>query len=560
MSQEILAVIPARGGSKSIQKKNLRLLNGKPLIFYSLRNALRSKIITDIVVTSDDEDILYYASKFPVCLRQRPPTLAADDITLDPVVYDATEFMENKLNKKYSIVVTLQTTSPVLNSETLDNILRVFIKDERVDTIVPVVDATHLFWHEIENKIIPDYDKRLNRQWLPKRYKETGAFLITRRRFVDENTRFGNSVSTYILNEVEGLDIDSPIDWLIAEALVKRLRIAFVANGNKTIGTGHIYRTIALANRLIGHNLFFITYDSDNRTNELIVNAGFQLKKVTSNSLVKEILNIQPDLIVNDILDTTKTYVTRLKKAGLFVVNFEDLGEGAEETHLTFNALYEKTEPSHSYRFGYRYECINDLFLLHSPITFKAQAETLLLTFGGIDQNNLTCKVLETIPELLRKTTIKNVISIIGSGYMNMGILNETIRKLDLNIEIYKNVNNMPEMMSRADIAITSNGRTVYELAVMGVPTLSIAQNDRETLHSYARYHKGVIYLGIANTFDKHKLLKALSDLCANSKLRKSMYQSQIKDGAEIRKGISNVINEIFFEYWRYKDERDTYR
>jgi len=96
---EVLAVIPARGGSKGIPRKNIRLLNGKPLIYYQIKNALESKYINDIVVTSDDEDILDYASNFDVYLRKRPPELAKDDITLDPVVYDAVNYMEHILMK-----------------------------------------------------------------------------------------------------------------------------------------------------------------------------------------------------------------------------------------------------------------------------------------------------------------------------------------------------------------------------------------------------------------------------------------------------------------------------
>ena len=242
----ILAIIPARGGSKGIRRKNLRLLNGKPLIYYQIKNAVESKYISDVVITSEDEDILDYASKFQVYLRKRPKNLSEDNVTLDPVIYDALNYMEKELNKKYDVVITLQPTSPLLTTKTLDKAIKTFIEKD-IDTLIPVVDATHLYWKKEGNKIIPDYKERLNRQWLPKKYKETGAFLITKREFVKENSRFGENIEIFVLDEYEGLDIDTPLDWLIAETLMKRLKIVFVVNGNKNVGMGHIYRTLTLA-------------------------------------------------------------------------------------------------------------------------------------------------------------------------------------------------------------------------------------------------------------------------------------------------------------------------
>lgn len=555
----ILAIIPARGGSKGIKRKNLRLLNGKPLIHHQIQNALNSKYITDIVVSSEDEDILDYASNFPVHLRKRPTELAQDDVTLDPVVYDATVYMENLLNKKYDIVVTLQPTSPLLKSTTLDKAIEKFIS-ENLDTLVPVIDATHLYWKKENEQIIPDYKERLNRQWLPKRYKETGAFLITKREYVTKNSRFGNNVGIFLLDEYEGLDIDTPLDWLIAETLMRRLRILFVVNGNEKIGMGHIYRTLTLADRFIGHDVFFLTYESNEQTIKLIRDVGYKVIKTSNDHLLEEIAEIQPDILINDILDTDAMYIRKLKELGVFVVNFEDLGEGADEAHLVFNALYEKTNPKPNHRFGYEYECLNEKFYLYSPIEFRDPPKTFFVSFGGVDQNNLTCGVLQLIPKILSETPIEKVIIVIGPGYLHKGALTTLLNKLkdwEDCIEIYQNVKNMPKLMKRTDIAITSNGRTIYELTAMGIPTISIAQNDREALHLFARYHKGIKYLGIACTVSKEEILNAIREITNNPYLRQRMYLAQIKASKVIRQGVYKVINEILSEYWRWKNERD---
>jgi len=553
---EILAVIPARGGSKGIPRKNIRLLNGKPLIYYQLKNALKSKYIDDIVVTSDDEDILDYASNYDVYLRKRPSELAKDDVTLDPVIYDAVNYMENMLMKKYDIVVTLQPTSPLLRPETLDKAIRYFIEND-LDTLVPVVDATHLYWREVNGKIVPDFKERLNRQYLPKRYKETGAFLISKREFIRENSRFGKKVDIFILDEIEGVDIDTPLDWLIADTLLKRLTIVFVVNGNEKIGMGHIYRTITLADRLMGHNILFLTWDSDEKALKLLKDHNYKVISTSKENLLDVISDIKPNIVINDILDTETEYIKKLKKLGCFVVNFEDLGEGADEAHLVFNALYEKTNPKPTHKFGYEYECLNEKFYLYPPIEFRENPETLFICFGGVDQNNLTCRVLSTVPDLIKETTIDKIIVVVGPGYRYKEELDRIIANLEEDIKVYQNVRNMPKLMKEADIAITSNGRTIYELTAMGIPTISIAQNDRETLHLFARYHPGIRYLGIACTVSDRDILEAIKEIANNHDLRKKMYLAQIKASKIIRQGIERVINEIMASYWRWRNEKD---
>ncbi|MBW9221318.1 hypothetical protein KKP91_03870 [Methanothermococcus sp. SCGC AD-155-M21] len=556
---EVLAIIPARGGSKGVLRKNIRLLNGKPLIYYQIKNALESKYINNIVVTSDDEDILDYASNFDVYLRERPPELAKDDITLDPVIYDAVNYIEHNLMKKYDIVITLQPTSPLMRPETLDKSIKYLI-DKNLDTLIPAVDATHLYWKEENGKIVPDFKERLNRQYLSKKYIETGAFLITKREFVKENSRFGKRIDVFVINEIEGVDIDTPLDWLIAETLMKRLTILFIVNGNEKIGMGHVYRTITLADKFIGHNILFLTWNSDEKALKLIKNHNYKVIITSKGDLLDRVSNIKPDIVINDVLDTEVEHIKRLKELGSFVVNFEDLGEGADEAHLVFNALYEKTNPKPTHKFGYEYECLNEKFYLYPPIKFKEYPETLFLCFGGVDQNNLTCRVLNIVPDLIKETTIRNIIVVIGPGYKYRGEINKVIASLDkhnIKIELYQNVSNMPKLMRKTDIAITSNGRTIYELTSMRIPTISVAQNDRETLHLFARYHSGIKYLGIACTASDKDILDAIKEIANNHNLRKKMYLSQIKASKVIRRSIERVINETMAAYCRWKNEND---
>lgn len=550
---DVLAVIPARGGSKEIVKKNLRLLNQKPLLFYQIKNSINSKFISDVVVTSEDDDILNYASNFPVFLRKRPNDLATDQATLDAVIYDATHHIEFEKKKSYQTIITLQPTSPLLTLKTLDNSINKFL-DEGLDTLIPVVDNTHLHWKEESHKIVPEYDERLNRQWLPKKYKETGAFLITKRKFVTEKSRFGNQVEVSILDNLEGLDVDTDIDFLMAETAIKRLKVIFVVNGNQNVGMGHIYRTLTIADGFIGHDIKFLTYDSDLDSIKLIKDRGYSVTEYENMPLFNE---VDSSIIINDILDTDEDYIKNLKDLGFFVVNFEDLGKGSKLANLVFNALYEKTNPDSNHKFGYEYECLKEQFFLYPPIEFKNFPQTMFVTFGGVDQNNLTLRLLRIAPKIFEETPINKLIVVLGSGYSQDLNLDDIDSKLKSRVEIYRKVDNMPNLMSKADIALTSNGRTVYELASMAIPTISIAQNDRETLHLFARYTSGINYLGISCTVNADDIFDAIYEISTNNDLRRKMYLSQKDASRVIKNGLTRIKDEIISEYWMWKRDQN---
>ena len=116
---KILVIIPARGGSKRIPRKNVRLMNGKPLIVYSVENALslRERYDTDVVVSTDDEELSGIAKDRGAEIVIRGEELSGDKVTLDPVIYDALIKMEERKGKKYDTVITMQATSPTLKTD-----------------------------------------------------------------------------------------------------------------------------------------------------------------------------------------------------------------------------------------------------------------------------------------------------------------------------------------------------------------------------------------------------------------------------------------------------------
>jgi len=170
-----LVIIPARGGSKGIPRKNVRLMAGQPLISYSIKNAINSLHKLDVVVSTDDNEIARISSSYSAKVIMRPENLATDSVTLDPVIYHAMTIIEKEKYIKYDVVITMQPTSPLLKTETLDSAIDYFIKNN-FDTVLSGINKPHLSWTEKDGRIVPAYRKRLNRQYLPKNLLETPSW------------------------------------------------------------------------------------------------------------------------------------------------------------------------------------------------------------------------------------------------------------------------------------------------------------------------------------------------------------------------------------------------
>jgi spore coat polysaccharide biosynthesis predicted glycosyltransferase SpsG len=167
----------------------------------------------------------------------------------------------------------------------------------------------------------------------------------------------------------------------------------------------------------------------------------------------------------------------------------------------------------------------------------------VLLTFGGTDENNLSAKVLEGILPECEKAELE-IDVVVGSGFRHHKDLNDVIQASE-----YKKINYVPctnrisDFMINADIAITSGGRTVYELVALKVPTIVVCQNERETTHSFASSEHGVINLGLCHRVEKKEVFDAFSKVLKNKKLRETMKDKMM--AVDLGAGKARVIGEI---------------
>ncbi|WP_028242871.1 cytidylyltransferase domain-containing protein [Pseudobutyrivibrio ruminis] len=526
---KVIAIIPARAGSKGIPNKNIRILNGKPLIAYCIENAKKSKFINDVIVSTDSEEVKLISNYYEVNCKERNEELCADDVTLDAVIYDACKDID------CDYVITMQPTSPTLKWKTLDNAIEYAIKND-LDTLISVVNKPHLAWMEKDGKIIPDYVERLNRQYLPKRYEETGAFVISKKRVVSESSRIGEKVSVFEVSESEAIDIDTFHDMLVAENILREQRIAIAVDGNNEIGLGHIGRMLELADMFYTKPIFF--FDRNKTKIESFGDTTYSLVGYDSmDELLEKLEEYSFTILINDKLDTEKDYVIRLKNLGLKVVNFEDVGSGADYADTVINSLYDD-KTSNRY-IGPDYYLIPKLFLLYKPITINRNIKNVFICFGGADPQNYTDVILEEIKkEEYKKYDFTVVLGRAKENY-------ESLLKLETdNVSIKYDVKNMPELMSNADMAITSQGRTCFELAFLGIPTMSFAQNIREEMHSFVSEENGFIRNGISNTNEIIEALRKFIQLDYESRIQmhKKMLKTNLSHGRERIKALVDAL------------------
>jgi len=214
-----IAIIPARGGSKGISKKNLTPLLGKPLINWTIDAALQSNSITDVVVTSDDIEILENAKQFETVLTiDRPKELATDTSLTEPVLVHALEVLK-AAGKTYDYLVLLQPTSPLRTSDDIDAAFSKLIAADATALISVVELAHHPLKSFIINKegylngLVNNEFPFMPRQELPKAVQPNGAiYIIKVSEFLKEKKLFTSKTIDYLMSIEKSIDIDTQID------------------------------------------------------------------------------------------------------------------------------------------------------------------------------------------------------------------------------------------------------------------------------------------------------------------------------------------------------------
>ncbi len=230
-NSNILAIIPARGGSKGIKKKNMALLNGEPLLKYTFDAAKESSLINRIILSTDDPVFAEYGRKNGIEVSFRPKELSGDASPMKDVInYHLKELLETGYEP--DIFILLQPTSPLRTAAHIDEALESLIKDREADAVVSVVDVPHEF---LPLKLMEpkedgslgffrsDGEKYTTRQELPRLYARNGAavYAVYTESYRKTGSLYGTRCIPYYMKQEESVDIDSYFDLFLADCIMK---------------------------------------------------------------------------------------------------------------------------------------------------------------------------------------------------------------------------------------------------------------------------------------------------------------------------------------------------
>lgn len=231
-NKKILGIIPARGGSKGIPKKNIVKVLGRPLIAWTIDAAEKSKYIDKIVVSSENKEILEIGKKYGAQPIKRPMHLATDKASPEPLVFQVMEYLKKKDNYTPDILVYLQPTSPLRGGNDIDQAVQKLLNNN-AQAIISV--------YELEKKYLKTFITNesgqlkgtvnnrypfMNRQQLPSVYMPNGAiYVITRKAFINTGQLFAKKTLPFVMSIEKSFDLDTPEDLKNLRKYLRRKKI-----------------------------------------------------------------------------------------------------------------------------------------------------------------------------------------------------------------------------------------------------------------------------------------------------------------------------------------------
>jgi spore coat polysaccharide biosynthesis predicted glycosyltransferase SpsG/molybdopterin-guanine dinucleotide biosynthesis protein A len=500
----LLVVIPAIKKSAVIPDQLIKKLDGITLIQRAINTALEITTNENILVVTDSEEISLICERNRVDFyKNRKLKLRSENI-LDSI----SEIVKDRNQQN---ILLFRANTPLVGSETLKSAYGRFLEDEKL--ILTSVKKEQRNLLEKSNGLLKEI---ANTEY----YEELKSFHIFNKNYV-HNRQF----KPYVIENEKSIEIESYQDWWICEKVLRRKRIVFNVIGDVKIGMGHIYHSLALAHEITDHEVIFVC----DKKYELAVDkiASMDYKVISTKDTLKTILDLRPNVVINDILDTNERYIKSLQSNKIKVVNFEDLGEGSRYADIVFNELYDEPQlDGDNYLWGHRYMALRDEFYEAKPHEIIEDVESVLISFGGTDQNNLTMLALKSVIEIVEKKNIK-VFIVCGSGYLFKKELEEYLSSLPYkNIELTYASGVISKIMEKTQIALSSNGRTVYELADMNIPSIVVSHHEREATHSFASLDKGFINLGIVNHDTSKKIAEKFEKIVGDRDYRELLFMN----------------------------------
>jgi len=542
MNKKLLILIMARKGSDDvISRQNLRLVKNKPLLYYIVKTALKFKK-ADVLVSTDSEEISELSLLYGANYIKRPRRLTKNTTSVKEICLDALQKLE-KENIHYEKCLVLHPKIPLIKISTINTFFKNLEKKEpTIFGISDIVDSKLGYEIETSKKLL-----KLNPSKKPLGILNKIVAFNTKQ-FIKNNGNFVFPFYGLKLSNDETHSLRSYHDFGTFEQILNRRKILVRVDSTVKIGMGHIFNMLTILNHFRNDEIMILMHKKRNLGYKQFQKNLYNCSFFTSDDEFNKILiNFKPDIIFNDILNTTASYMKKLHNHSKMIINFEDRGEGRKLANLVFNPIFEKQKSLSNEFYGSKYACVRDEFRIWKNEILSKNVKKILISFGGTDQNNITEKTLS----IIEKNNIKNIefILLLGFGYMHKKMIKQKIKNLqknNFNIVLVDGSDFMAKYTRDIDFAIVSNGRTVFELASMNIPILAISVNSREQNHNFVKEQN----VGIKIDYEEssyEKSLKNSLEKMLNFNNRKIYKKNLTK--IDLLNGINIVVDKINHDY-----------
>jgi len=545
-NNNLILVIARASGTKEISRQNLRLVSGKPLLYYVLKTSLSCSNCSTFVSTDSDE-IEAYSKFYGVKTIRRGKRLTKDNTSLEDIARDALK----KLNKKglsFKKCLIIHPHFPLIKKQTINKFFSQL--DKKIHVISGFVNESKSDKHYGYFKKQKNYPKLIKIQNEVIEIKKIVSFdcqTLLKKEKVEKQI-YGLEISKdevfspYNYHEFESL-----------ESMMNRKKIIVRVDGDKNIGLGHVYNMLTILNNFRNEDILILMNSKKNLGYKKFKEHLYNVKFFGDTKEFWTIIDkFKPNLIFNDILSTTSKYVNNLKLRGIFVVNFEDLGNGRKYANLVFNPIFESKKQLKNEFYGSKYACVREEFRIFKREAIRNEVKKIGITFGGIDEKNNTCKILSIINQfqILKNVEIQ---IILGLGYMHKKKFEKIIEKMkknDYKIKFTEKANMLSKYLVDCDFVIASNGRTVFEVASLKIPIISLSVNKREKQHNFVKRSCVGYNIDFSRKNSESVLKRNIEKMMMISTRRKFMKNL---DKEDLLKGINRVTEKILSEYDKIK-------
>ncbi len=224
-NMEMVAVIPARGGSRGVPRKNIKLFCGKPLIAWSIEALLGSKSVSSVWVSSDDEEILQVAQDYGARTIIRPAEISGDMATSESAWLHALEYIQDQ-GVSIELLVAVQATSPIRESDDFDKAIKYFYENSLDSLFSATLIEDRFVWEKNDTNdyvsVTYDWRMRARRQDLKQRYLENGSFYILKPELLEKtNNRLGGKIGAFLMDSYKQFQIDSEEDFKFCQYIMQ---------------------------------------------------------------------------------------------------------------------------------------------------------------------------------------------------------------------------------------------------------------------------------------------------------------------------------------------------